>query len=192
VALFAVAILAGLGVPMTVVQVLVINVLTDGLPAVALTRDPAEEGTMRHAPDRSSQLFPLRAWAALAAIGVLVGLVALGAFLLGGGEADLRAQTMAFVTIAAAELTLVFAVRSPIHPAWEAPRNLYLVGAVVVSALLVGAALYVPPLNDPLGTVPLSAWELALAVLLALVPAACVEVGKAVMRRAGWTLGAAA
>jgi magnesium-transporting ATPase (P-type) len=96
---------------------------------------------------------------------------------------------MAFVTIALAELALVFSLRSPIWPAWEAPRNLYLVASVVVSAVLVGLALYVPALNEPLGTVPLGGFELGLAILLALAPFTCVETGKAVFRRVGWTLG---
>jgi Ca2+-transporting ATPase len=189
VALFAVAIPAGLGAPMTVVQVLLINVLTDGLPAVALTRDPPSPLTMRRPPDRGAHLFPPRAWAALAVIGVLVGLAALAAFLLGRSGGDGEATTMAFATIALAELALVFSVRSPIRPAWEAPRNLYLLVSVVVSAALVGIALYVPALNEPLGTVPLDASELGLATALALVPFACVEAGKALFRRAGWTLG---
>ena len=189
VALFAIAIPAGLGAPMTVVQVLLINVLTDGLPAVALTRDPPSPLTMRRPPERGSQLFPPRAWAALALIGVLVGLAALAAFLLGRGEGHGQEQTMAFVTIALAELALVFSLRSPIRPAWEAPRNLYLVASVVLSALLVGITLYVPALNEPLGTVSLGASELGLAIGLALVPLACVEAGKAVFRRVGWTLG---
>jgi magnesium-transporting ATPase (P-type) len=96
---------------------------------------------------------------------------------------------MAFVTIALAELALVFSVRSPIRPAWEAPRNLYLLASVVLSAALVGVALYVPPLNEPLGTVPLDASELGLAAVLAVAPVVCVEFGKAAFRRAGWTLG---
>jgi magnesium-transporting ATPase (P-type) len=103
----------------------------------------------------------------------------------GGGEAT----TVAFTTVALAELALVFAIRSPIRPAWEAPRNLYLVASVVLSAALVGVALYVPALNEPLGTVPLGASDLGLAAALALVPFACVEGGKAVFRRVGWTLG---
>ena len=189
VALFAVAIPAGLGAPMTVVQVLVINVLTDGLPAVALTRDPPSPQTMRRPPERGSRLFTPRAWATLVLIGALVGLAALAAFLVGRGGGDGEAQTMAFVTIALAELALVFSLRSPIRPAWEAPRNLYLVASVVLSALLVGFALYVPALNEPLGTVSLDASELGLAILLALAPFACVEAGKAVFRRFGWTLG---
>jgi Ca2+-transporting ATPase len=90
---------------------------------------------------------------------------------------------MAFATVALAELALVFSLRSPVHAAWDAPRNVYLVGSVVLSAAIVIAALYLPGLNEPLGTVPLGLAELAVVVALALVPFACVELGKAVLRQ---------
>jgi Ca2+-transporting ATPase len=188
VALFAIAILAGLGVPMTVVQVLVVNILTDGLPAIALTRDPAAPDTMRRAPERGDRLFPPRAWGVLAVVGVLVGVAALAAFLVGRSAGDDEARTMAFATVAFAELALVFSLRSPVSAAWEAPRNLYLVGSVVVSAAIVVVAVYLPVLNETLGTVFLDATELGAVVVLALVPFVCVEAGKALFRRAGWTL----
>ncbi|MCY0725922.1 cation transporting ATPase C-terminal domain-containing protein, partial [Klebsiella pneumoniae] len=66
----------------------------------------------------------------------------------------------------------------------------YLVGSVVLSAAVVLVALYLPGLNEPLGTVPLGVSELGLVAVLALMPFLCVEVGKAVFRRVGWTLGA--
>jgi Ca2+-transporting ATPase len=182
VALFAVAIPVGLGAPMTVVQVLLVNVLTDGLPAIALTRDPAAEDTMRRPPERGDRLFPRRAWGALAVIGALVGLAALLAFLVGRTDGDEEARAMAFATVAFAELALVFSLRSPVSAAWHAPRNLYLVGSVVLSAAIVIAALYLPALNEPLGTVPLGLAEVAVVAALALVPFACVELGKAVLR----------
>jgi magnesium-transporting ATPase (P-type) len=99
---------------------------------------------------------------------------------------------MAFATVALAELGLVFSVRSPIRPAWHAPRNPYLVGSVVLSAAVVAACVYWSALNDVIETVPLGGAELGAVVLLALVPFATVEAGKAVLRRAGWALGPAA
>jgi magnesium-transporting ATPase (P-type) len=95
---------------------------------------------------------------------------------------------MAFTTVAFAELVLVFSLRSPIRAAWEAPRNLYLVGSVVLSAAVVLVAVYLPGLNEPLGTVPLGVSELGLVAVLALLPFLCVEVGKTFFRRVGWTL----
>ena len=99
---------------------------------------------------------------------------------------------MAFATVAFAELALVFSLRSPIRPAWEAPRNMYLIGSVVLSAALVLVTMYVPALNEPLETVALGAEELGIVVVLSLAPFLGVEAGKALFRRVGWTLGGAA
>jgi Ca2+-transporting ATPase len=176
---------------MTVVQVLLVNVLTDGLPAIALTRDPAAADTMRRPPERGDRLFPQRAWGALAVIGALVGLAALLAFLVGRTDSGDEAQTMAFATVAFAELALVFSLRSPIRAAWNAPRNPYLLASVVLSATIVLVTIYLPVLNEPLGTVSLGPAELGIVAVLALAPFVCVEVGKALLRRSGWTLEAA-
>jgi calcium-translocating P-type ATPase len=187
VVLFAAAVLAGLGIPMTVVQVLLINVLTDGLPAVALTQDPASPHTMQRPPDRSRRLFSRTVWAGLGGIGVLVGLAALAAFLAGRMDGDAQAQTMAFATIALAELALVFAMRSTALPAWKAPPNPYLAGAVALSAAVVALAVYLPLLHEPLGTVSLTGRQLGLVALLALIPFAGVETAKLVFARTGRT-----
>ena len=62
---FAVAIIAGLGAPLAVIQVLMVNLVTDGLPAVALAQDPASAGTMTSPPRRGTQLFDIPTWLAL-------------------------------------------------------------------------------------------------------------------------------
>jgi Ca2+-transporting ATPase len=183
VVLFAVAILAGLGAPMTVVQVLLINVITDGLPAVALARDPASPGTMQRPPERSRHLFPPLDWIGLALIGLLVGAVGLCAFLAGpGGDA---AQTRAFATIAFSELVLVFSVRSRLVHAWREPRNAYLLGGVAASAGIVVLALFLPALNDLLHTVTPESSDVLLIAGLALLPALFVEGLKECLAR-GW------
>ena len=79
---------------------------------------------------------------ALMAIGSLVGLAALAAF--SSEETTTKARTMAFATVAFAELALNLLADSPIGAAWEAPRNLYLVGSVVLSAAIVIVATYLP------------------------------------------------
>ena len=121
VVLFAVAILAGIGAPMTVVQVLTVNLLTDGLPAVALTRDPASGVTLRSRPRGHGTLFPRRLQLALVLMGIAVGLTSIAAYVIGRATEPDAAQTMAFATLALAELLLVFSIRSGTSPAWRAP-----------------------------------------------------------------------
>jgi P-type Ca2+ transporter type 2C len=186
--LFAAAVIAGLGAPMTVVQVLMVNVLTDGLPAVTLARDPALPGVLDRPPERGRQLFGRGGWGALALVGAAVGATALAAFLVGRAVDGETARTMAFATLALSELVLVFAVRSPLQPAWREPGNAYLVAAVVASALLLALTVYLPSLQEPFGTTALDVSELALVVGLALVPTVLVEAAKALLRRfaPGW------
>jgi Ca2+-transporting ATPase len=181
VVLFAVAILAGLGAPMTVVQILLVNVLTDGLPAVALARDPASPTTLSRPPERKARLFPSIDWWALAFVGMLVGLTALVAFIAGpGGDA---ARTRAFATIALAELILVFSMRSRLDHAWREPRNSYLFAGVALSLALVSCALFLPWLREALDTVRPSPAELGLIIGLAFIPAVAVEALKEAVRR---------
>ena len=136
---------------------------------------------MTRRPDRRSRLFPVATWLALAGIGALVGGAALAAFLLGSDGAE--QQTMAFATIALAELALVYSLRSGLQPAWRATRNPYLAAAVGLSALLVALAVYLPALQGTLGGVALPAPRLATVLVLALVPAAGAELAKSVARR---------
>ena len=130
---FAVAIGAGLGTPLAVIQILFVNLVTDGLPALALARDPASPETMSSPPRTSRELFDARSRHALVWIGILVGGVTLAAFgagrALGGGVE----QTMAFATLALSELALVYGMRSYSTPAWRLPRNRWLDASVVVS-----------------------------------------------------------
>jgi P-type Ca2+ transporter type 2C len=181
--LFAIAVLGGLGVPMTVVQVLTVNLVTDGLPAVALARDPASRDTMRRKPRPQGRLLGRDLELALGLAGVSIGLAAAAAYLAGRALAPEAAQTMAFATIALAELLFVFSTRSPRAPAWRGPRNPVLVASVVVSAALVALVVYLTPLQGAFGTVSLGARELGLVLGLAALPTALVELAKALRRR---------
>ena len=163
---FAVAVGAGMGVPLAVIQVLLVNLVTDGLPAVALSQDPPEAHTMESPPRQRTQLFDRRSWIVLGAIGVLVAAVTLAAFLAGRGFGGGVGQTMAFATIALAELVLVFAVRAPRSPAWRAGRNPALILAVAGSVLVVAASIYLPLGRELLETAWLGPAQLGIVLLL--------------------------
>jgi Ca2+-transporting ATPase len=177
--LFAVAIGIGLGSPLAVIQILLVNLVTDGLPALALARDPAGTETMSSPPRSGRALFDRRIWGALLVIGLLVGAVTFAAFAIGrelGGDVD---QTMAFATLAFAELALVYGMRSESTAAWRLPRNPWLDASVAASGALILAIVYLPGAQSVFATTPLGPLACGIVLALALVPLACVELLKA-------------
>jgi Ca2+-transporting ATPase len=179
--LFVVAVIAGLGAPMTVVQVLVVNVLTDGLPAVALAADPPSPDVMRRRPERRGTLFDRDGRLALGLIGIAVGAAALAAFLVGRAtDGVAAAQTMAFATLALSELLIVFSVRSPSRSALREPRNTLLFAGVGASAIFLSLTLAL--FQEPFETVTLAPWQLAVVGSLAILPATAIEAAKAMLR----------
>jgi Ca2+-transporting ATPase len=176
---FAVAVSAGLGVPLAVVQVLLVNLVTDGLPAVALAQDPAEPTTMSSPPRYGGRLFGRAVWWALGGIGVAVGAVTLAAFEIGRTSGIDTAQTMAFATLALSELALVFGMRSASTAAWRLAMNRWLAWSVIGSAAVIAAVVYFPPTQEAFATVALGAWQVAVVTALSLVPVLLVEAAKA-------------
>jgi len=183
VVVFAVAIVGGLGIPLAVIQVLLVNLITDGLPALALARDPATSRTLATPPRRGVRLFDRRTWSALAFVGLLVGGATLAAYAAGRAFGGGTAQTMAFATLALSELALVFALRSLHTAAWRLPRNVWLRASAGASAAVVAAVVYVPPARGAFATVALDAREAIVVVVLALLPAVLTELAKALARR---------
>jgi Ca2+-transporting ATPase len=179
---FAVAVVSGLGAPLAVIQVLMVNLVTDGLPAVALARDPADPRTMSTPPRGGDQLFGRRTWLGLGLIGLVVGAATLAAFAAGRAFGDVE-QTMAYATLALSELALVFGLRSSEAHAWRLPRNPWLTWSTAASAALVAASVYVPWAHAAFATRSLAVFEALVAVALALLPLVAVETAKAVRAR---------
>ena len=88
-------------------------------------------------------------------MGIAVGLTATAAYVIGRATEPAAAQTMAFATLACAELVLVFSIRSGTSAAWRAPRNPLLLTSVLVSFVLLVLSIYLAPLRDAFGTEPL-------------------------------------
>jgi Ca2+-transporting ATPase len=165
-------------------QLLWINLLTDGLPALALAVDPHASDLMRRPPRSPKEgvlsrdlLFLLAVVAGTMTVSTLWVFAAVDAA--GGGPA--RAQTAAFCAIVFAQLLFVFAVRAPRAPFYTVPvrSNPALVAAVALSALLQVAVVSVPSLNGPFHTAPLGALEWAMVAGAAVAPLAAAEAAKA-------------
>ncbi|NLY52714.1 MAG: cation-translocating P-type ATPase [Firmicutes bacterium] len=164
------AAVAGLPLPLVPIQILWMNLVTDGLPAVALSVDPGDPDIMERGP-RSPQegIFARGLHLRIALQGLLIGLSTLTVFVvelfLGSGMLK-SAQTMAFTTLVMSQLFYVFQCRSEQHRVWELGLlgNPWLVGAVLVSTLMQLGVLYIPFLQPVFNTVPLASGQWAVVL----------------------------
>jgi Ca2+-transporting ATPase len=158
----------GLAVPLLPAQILWVNLLTHGVPGVALGAEPPEPGAMRRPPraPTESVLGGGLAWAAIRT-GVLLAATVLTVGVL-AAHADRPWQSMVFVVLGLAQLGVAVAVRARRVPGGE--RNRMLPIALALAAGLQLAGVWLPGLRQLLGTVPLSASDLGWCLLAATVP----------------------
>jgi Ca2+-transporting ATPase len=182
---------SGLVLPLIATQLLWINLVTDGAPALALGVDPAEEGLMRQPPrPPGERVVTPRMWRGIVFVGVVMAagtLYVLDAALPGGfveGSGSLAyAQTMAFTTLMLAQLFNVLNARSDERSAFaHLFTNRWLWLALGVSIALHAVVLYVPALQRAFGTVGLSATDWLRCVGVASTVLWIRELGKVVTR----------
>jgi Ca2+-transporting ATPase len=183
------AIMAGLPSPLTAIQLLWLNLVTDGAPALALGAEKGDPDTMLQKPRPPKEPIINR----LMRTGILIQTIAiagvtLSAYLIGRslypGEQTISA-TMAFATLSFSELVRAFTSRSERYPILRIGLlgNKWMIYAVVSSLVLLLLAIYVPFLQPIFNTVPL-AWEHWRIILpLLFVPAIVAEISKALMSR---------
>ncbi len=157
----------GLAVPLLPAQILWVNLLTHGLPGVAMGAEPASPDVMRR-PPRSPTESVLGAGLGIAVLWT-GGAIAAGTLAVGvaGSASGWPWQSMVFLTLGLAQLGVALAVRAPRRPGVS---NRWLGLAVALSVVLMLAGLYVGPLRTLLGTEPVSGVPLAVAVVAAVVP----------------------
>ena len=165
-----------LALPLLATQILWINLVTDGAPALALGLDPADAGTMARPPrPRGEGVITPRMWAGILLVGAVMAagtLLVLDASLPGGlieGSGDLRhAQTMAFTTLTLFQLVNVFNARSDERSAFVGVfSNHWLWMAIGVSLLLHASVIYVPFLQQAFSTVSLGAGDWLICAMVA-------------------------
>ena len=171
----------GLGIPLLPAQILWINLLTHGLPGVAMGAEPAEPGTMNRPPrppDESvlgAGLTRAVLWTGLM-LTVTVLTAGVAAHALGGAS-----QSVVFVVLGLGQLGVAIAVRARRMPGGD--RNRSLLAAVALSAVLQVAGVLVAPLRELLGTAPLTAAQLLGCVAVASVPGLTVALARTVAGR---------
>ncbi|AIQ12662.1 calcium-translocating P-type ATPase, SERCA-type [Paenibacillus durus] len=172
------AMMLGLPLPLVPIQILWVNLVTDGLPAMALGVDQPEKDLMEHKPRGAKEnIFARRLGWKIVSRGILIGLCTLAAFWLTLRVAPedparlVRAQSVAFATLVMAQLFHVFDCRSSRSVFHRNPfQNKYLVLAVLSSVLLMLAVMYIPVMQPIFKTIPLGFRDWSLCLVAAGIP----------------------
>jgi len=187
--LMAGAVLAGLPLPLTAVQILYVNLATDGLPALALALDPREPDLMRRPPRDPRVGVFTRPVVVLMLVGGLWSAcvnLTLFAWALGSGLEVSEAMTMTFVSLVLIQFFKAYNYRSDRRSVFHRPfANRWLNLAIAWELVLLGLIIYLPFLNTPFGTFRLPAVDWLIVIVIALTVSPVLELAKWMERR-GW------
>jgi Ca2+-transporting ATPase len=176
----------GLPIPLLPIHILWINLVTDGLPSLALTAEPAERGIMRRPPrPMQESIFAHGMWQHMVWVGLLMAALTLmtQAWALHTGSAHW--QTMVFTVLTLAQLVHVMAIRSEKESLFSIGlfSNRPMAIAIAATFLLQMATIYVPALNPIFKTEALDAAELGACLMISSVVLLAVEIEKWLVRR---------
>jgi Ca2+-transporting ATPase len=176
----------GMPLPLLPLQILWINLVTDGLPGLALSVEPAERDTMRRPPyPPAESIFGRGMGRQIILGGLVMGLVSLGVGYWYWRSGDSGWQTMVFTTLTFAQMANVLAIRAERASLFSIGllSNKPLLGAVILTFVLQLAVIYVPFLKKLFATTALSANDLALSLTLSTLVLFGVELQKWLIRR---------
>ncbi|MDH5354974.1 MAG: HAD-IC family P-type ATPase, partial [Gammaproteobacteria bacterium] len=176
----------GLPIPLLPIHILWINLVTDGLPGLALTAEPAEPGIMSRAPRPPEEsIFAHGMWQHIAWVGLFIGGISLAAMAWAISRELAYWQTIVFTVLTLSQLFHSLAVRSESISLFRLglSSNLPMLGAVVLTLFLQMAVIYVPVLNNIFHTQPLPLFDLAACLALSSTVLFVVEIEKWLMRR---------
>lgn len=181
------AILLGLPLPVTAVQILWINLVTDGFPDLALTIDPKRENLMGEEPRKPTE--PLLNWwmkILIAIVSLSSGLFALILFMyVYNTTSNLElAQTIAFVSLGSNSLFYVFSTRTLKEPVWSQNifSNKWLILSVILGAMLQLVPIMFESTREFFGTVQIPLFYWSLILLVSLLTLVVIETAKFVFR----------
>ena len=179
-----IAIVSNWPAPLLPIQILWINLVTDSLPALALSVDPADPDVMRRKPiDANEGIISKSFLSRILLQGAMIGGLSLTAFLIGMQTSVATGQTMTFAVLALAQITHVFNVRSKRHSAFRNMfKNKMLLGALAIVLFLMIIVLEVPQLHDIFHLASLTQTQWIWVIVLSIAPLPIVELVKGVLR----------
>ena len=178
----------GLPIPLLPIHILWVNLVTDGLPGLALAVEPEEKGIMQRPPRPPHEnLFAHGIWQHIVWVGGLITALCLIAQAWATRVGDAHWQTMVFTVLTLSQMTHVLAIRSETESLFARgfTTNLPLLGAVALTFVMQLATIYMPALNPIFHTHPLTPIELGVCVMLSTSVFVAVEIEKWMVRR-GW------
>jgi Ca2+-transporting ATPase len=181
-----VAMLAGWPLPLVAIQLLVLNLITDGAPALALAMEKGDPDIMEQAPRRVTEPIINRDMViGIAVQTVAISVAVLIAFRIGLRGGEVHARTMAFATLSISELLRAYTSRSERYSVFAIGvfSNKWMQRAVLTSLAILLAIIYVPFLASIFGTTALSAEDWVVILPLILVPSVVAEINKWALRR---------
>ncbi len=176
----------GLPLPLIPIQILWINLVTDGLPGLALSAEPQERGIMQRPPRQPGEsIFAFGIWQHIIWVGLLIAALSLGAqaWAFHGGSGNW--QTVVFTVLTLCQLVHAMAIRSEKESLFTLDflSNLPLLGTVLFTVGLQLMVIYLPFFNLIFHTSPLTMEELAVCFSLPLVVLIAVEIEKWLVRQ---------
>lgn len=179
-----VAVICNWTAPLLPIHILWINLVTDSLPALALSVDPAEKDIMRRKPIDSRQGIMTKSFSCRIILqGILVAVCSLIGYKIGIKESEDMAHTMVFATLAFSQMTLIFSIRSGRHFAINRIfSNKYLWGAIAAVIGLMLLVLLIPGMQNVFHVVPMDRMHWLWVALLSLGTFTVSEIAKAISR----------
>jgi Ca2+-transporting ATPase len=178
--------LLGMPLPLTALQILWINLVTDGLPGLALGLEPPEPNIMRRPPLPPDEgVLSRGSTGRIAWIGGLMGLTSLGLGYLAWVLGNPYWQTMLFTTLTVAQMGNALAIRSRSESLFKIGlgSNLSMLGAVLLTLLLQALITYVPVLQELVGIQALPLRELLISLGISTIVFFAIEIEKIFFRR---------
>lgn len=181
------AILLGWAAPLNATHILWVNLITDSFPALALGVDPGDKDVMKHKPRNPKDSIFKGSLFTLLFNGILIGVLTLIAFIYGVhtyGDANvtlttigsnpvalMHAQTLSFVVLSGTQLVHALNMRSESKSIFKLGifSNMYMIGAIIIGAILQLAVIYIAPIAEVFNVVPLTLKDWGLVLLLSLV-----------------------
>jgi Ca2+-transporting ATPase len=175
-------------IPLIAIQLLYVNLATDGLPAIALSVDPPDLDVMKQKPrPRNQTIFTGPVLRYLAGAGIWTALVTLGVFLwaTNSGKDPLEAQSMCFVTLILIEFFNAFNCRSLEHSLFKVGpfTNKWLLAAIGWECIMLCLVVYLPFLQGPFNTFALTPTDWGIAILSASTIFIAAEIYKFILSR---------